>query len=95
MIIDKQVCCGKDANGPKTAPTSVVVLTGMYADEKGLGSAVFEAGFPKENFWDQKTAPTCYQIFRWPEDTLALTFTNDFALAYWPSGESKRELHVN
>lgn len=92
MIIEAKVCCGVDAQGPKHAPTSVKVITDIVSDPLEGGSAIFIAGFPKENYFDKYSNPTCYQEFKWPGTATLLKFTDDFALEYFGSGISKTEL---
>lgn len=94
MFIDKRVCCGKNAfNRLSNAPESVTVGTGVFLpNEQGQGGAWLEAGFPDYNYWDTKTYPTCYWFFDWPASALTLKFTKDFALAYFSTGEGKKDL---
>ncbi|MCJ1270151.1 hypothetical protein MMC22_010047 [Lobaria immixta] len=45
-------------------------------------SVLVEAGFPKNDFFDEESIPRCSQRFKWPAIARVLYFTNDLELAY-------------
>ena len=49
-----------------------------------MGHAQFRAGFPKDDFYHPLSTPTCYQIFIWPREAVALRFTEELTLEYPP-----------
>lgn len=49
-----------------------------------MGHAQFGAGFPKDDYYHTLSTPTCYQIFVWPPDAVALRFTKELTLEYPP-----------
>lgn len=91
MIIDGNVCCGENASGPKSASNYVLVNTPAKAQE---ASALIEAGFPSDDYFDEESIPTCSQIYKWPARALILKVTDNLALEYFPFGPSKRQFCV-
>lgn len=87
MLIDDRVCCGENFPGPKTVPRWVTVDTPTVnnpdtENQMQQVSVLVEAGFPKYDYFDEKSILQCSQRFKWPAIALVLYFTDDLELAY-------------
>lgn len=71
MTIFDDVCCSKNANGPKSAlhSVSLTVIDGAFE-----GHATVRARFTKNS--DKYSTPPCFQFFKFPMTALLLQFTN-------------------